>query len=391
MTPAARVAAAIDILDLILDGMAAERALTSWARQSRFAGSKDRAAVRDHVFDALRCKRSYAWLGAAETGRGILHGACIAKCIDPETVFTGLGHAPSPLTEIEIENSRLVADLPMAQARDLSDYVSDLFDASLGDTAPAIADCLRQRAPVFIRVNLAKTTRQQAQVSLQAEGYETEPHDLSETALKVLSNARKLHLSQAYLEGEIELQDAGSQFLVDQLPVQPGQKVLDYCAGGGGKSLAMAARTAATYYAYDISEKRMADIAERAKRAGATISVLGTDALSDAGLFDLVLCDVPCSGSGSWRRSPEAKWRFDANTLEGIVKVQSEILEDAKTRVGPDGTLAYATCSLLDAENQNQVAGFLANNPDWCMMDSHFLTPLDGGDGFYLALMRREG
>lgn len=391
MTPAARVAAAIDILDLILDGMAAERALTTWARQSRFAGSKDRAAVRDHVFDALRCKRSYAWLGASDTGRGILHGACIANDIEPATLFTGVGHAPEPLTSDEIENCRALADLPEAEARDVSDFVAGLLDASLEQKADAIAECLRHRAPVFIRVNLAKTTRDNTQISLRAEGYETEPHALSETALKVLSNARKLHLSQAYLAGEIELQDAGSQFLVDHLPVAAGQKVLDYCAGGGGKSLAMAARTAADYYAHDISEKRMADIAERAARSGALISVLPSESLSVVAPFDLVLCDAPCSGSGAWRRSPEAKWRFNASALEDIIKVQSEILDQAKALVKSGGTLAYATCSLFDEENQDQVKKFLTENPDWHLVESHFITPLDGGDGFYLALLRRQG
>jgi 16S rRNA (cytosine967-C5)-methyltransferase len=161
--------------------------------------------------------------------------------------------------------------------------------------------------------------------------------------------------------------------------------VLDYCAGGGGKALALAARGAAVT-AHDADPGRMRDLPARAARAGARVEIEA----APAGAFDLVLCDAPCSGSGTWRRAPEAKWRLTPERLAALTELQAQILDQAAPLVAPGGALAYATCSLLEAENGAQTADFLARHPGWQLENERRLTPLEGGDGFYLALLRRS-
>lgn len=386
MTPAARLAAAIEILDCIQTGDAAEKALTNWARHSRFAGSKDRAAVRDHVFDALRCKRSCAHLGGAQTGRGIVLGLLRAQGILPQDMFTGAGHAPAPMSEAEAAHIAL----PKGNvALDCPDWIAPQMQSSLGDDFAPVCLALKSRAPVFLRVNLHKTTREQAMNALSQEDIASQPHPLSPTALEVTKNPRRVHLSSPYKGGKVELQDAASQAVVDLLPLQAGSRVLDFCAGGGGKVLAMAGRIQAEYYAHDANFQRMKDLPARADRAGAVVKILDTAQVQNAAPFDLVLCDVPCSGSGAWRRSPAAKWAFDEAKLTDLRLTQMEILTTAAALVAPNGVLAYTTCSLLDAENSNRISQFISENSDWKCASKHRFTPLEGGDGFFCALLTR--
>lgn len=384
MTPAARLQAAIEILDQVLEGMAAEQALTGWARRSRFAGSKDRAAVRDHVFDALRNRNSFADLGGSLTGRGLILGAVRAGEVDPDTLFTGIGHAPAELTAQERDQVAIGGQV------DLPDWLWPVFQDSLGDQAEAVEHALRLRAPVFLRANLRKTTRDKAQERLAAEGIETEPHDGAATALQVLSGDRKIRQSKAFQTGLIELQDAASQSIAERLDLRDGIKVLDFCAGGGGKSLALAALAKVQIHAHDVSPQRMRDIPDRAARAGVRIDQVAGKTLKDKAPYDLVLCDAPCSGSGSWRRAPDAKWRFTQERLDQLVDIQSEILTQVRDLVGPGGILAYATCSVLRAENHDRVAAFLAENPDWQLLDQKQWALEDGSDGFFLARLQRR-
>ncbi|WP_299921605.1 RsmB/NOP family class I SAM-dependent RNA methyltransferase [uncultured Pelagimonas sp.] len=383
MTPAARLQAAADILDRIGEGVAAEKALTNWARNSRFAGSKDRRAVRDHVFDCLRKWRSTAALGGAETGRARILGLLRETGADVEAMFAGQGHGPAPLSEAEQQSERQPEGF---EAWDLPDWLGDVFQDGLGPEAEATAHALRNRAPVFLRVNTLKAGRETAQRLLAEEGIETAPHDLSPTCLQVTDGARKVAQSQAYLTGQVELQDAASQAVVDMLPLEPGLRVLDYCAGGGGKSLAMAAQMAGKIDAHDADPRRMKDLPARATRAGALV----TPITKPNGPYDLVLCDVPCSGSGAWRRSPEGKWRFSLSDLQDLVSVQSEILDTTQTLVGPVGKLAYATCSVIPAENSDQVAAFLTRHGEWSLLTSRQFLPSDGGDGFFCAVFEKS-
>ena len=388
MTPAARVSAAIEILDTVLAGQAAEKTLTTWARRNRYAGSGDRAAIRDHVFDALRCLRSYGYLGGSQTGRGIMIGAMRAQAQDPDTLFDGSRFAPAPLDQAE----RAFPDLstaPKPVQFDQQDWLLDHFAESLGDTAEPVMQALRHRAPVFLRVNLAISTVARAMDVLADEGIETIPHTLSQSALRVTANPRRVQSSRAFHRGLVELQDAASQAAVDFLPIKDGMRILDYCAGGGGKSLAMAARGSVEIFAHDIDPARMADIPVRAERAKVKITCLSGNDLSRHAPFDLVLIDAPCSGSGAWRRSPEAKWRLSPERLAELVQIQSDLLDRTTEYLTANGVLAYATCSLFRAENHSQIANFIARDPAWTVAQEKQLSPLDGGDGFFIACLTR--
>ncbi|HCQ63680.1 MAG TPA: SAM-dependent methyltransferase [Rhodobacteraceae bacterium] len=388
MTPAARIAAAIEVLDAWLAGAPAERTLTTWGRTHRFAGSKDRAAIRDHVWEAIRCRRSFAALGGAETGRGLMIGALRAARQDPSDVFSGAGHAPPPLAEGEGDTPTRGV-LPENVRLDIPDWLAADLRASLGaDFAPVMA-ALRHRAPVFLRVNTVRTSLKAAQAALVAEGIETRPHALAPAALEVIVGARRIRGAAAYRDGLVELQDAASQAVVAALGVRPGMRVLDYCAGGGGKTLALAA-DGAEVAAHDVDPGRMRDLPERAKRAGVRPRILSGEVVAGAGPFDLVFADAPCSGSGAWRRAPEGKWRLTRARLDDLVALQAGILDDTAGLVAPDGRLAYATCSLLEVENGAQVRGFLDRTAGWRLDTERRFTPLDGGDGFYVAVLSQS-
>ncbi|SOB98352.1 16S rRNA (cytosine967-C5)-methyltransferase [Rhodobacter sp. JA431] len=388
MTPAARLAAAIDLLDAILEGAPAERALTNWARANRYAGSGDRAAVRDHVFDALRCRGSFAALGGSLSGRGLILGLCRAEGRDPTALFTGEGHAPAVLNDAEARH--LASAAPPREELLTSDWPEWLLPqlrADLGADFAPVSEAMQARAPVFLRANLAKTTRDGAAQALAAEGIETQPHPLADTALEVTAGARKIAQSQAYAQGLVELQDAASQAMLQLVDLAPGARVLDYCAGGGGKALALAAAfPKAQITAHDIDAGRMRDIAPRAKRAGAKITLAEPGKVT--GQYDLVLVDAPCSGAGTWRRTPEAKWRLAPARLAELVALQAEILSHAAGLVAPGGRLCYMTCSLLDVENAAQIAAFTARG-GWESTAHLRLTPCDGADGFFGAVLSR--
>ena len=382
MTPAARLSAAIECVDRILVGTSPEATLTNWGRASRYAGSGDRHAVRDLVFDALRCKRSYAALGGAETGRGLILGSLRAASLDPADVFTGLGHAPAVVGENE------AGFAPQGTAAlDCPDWLAPQLKASLADDFAPTMMALRHRAPVFLRVNTARADITMAQLSLMNDGIETLPHALSKTALEVTGGARKIQNSVAYLTGLVDLQDGSSQAVVDHLPLRDGMRVLDYCAGGGGKTLAMAAAARISLFAHDVAPNRMRDLPVRAARAGAVVKI--TDNPLKSVPYDLVLTDVPCSGSGSWRRDPMGKWALTPARLTELCAVQRQILETVAPMVAPGGSLAYATCSLLNAENMDQIHGFLAGHNGWAVQSHRSFTPLAGGDGFFIALLTR--
>ncbi len=383
MTPAARWAAAASVLDQFAAGEPAEKALTTWARKSRFAGSKDRAAIRDHVFDILRCWRSTAALGGGETGRARVLGRLRQTGVDPETVFTADGYALSALTDAERRAGRTPEG---AEGLDLPDWLCDIFINELRDDAEAVSEALRHRASVFLRVNLLKADLPGAQQALLADGIETVPHPLSDTSLQVIDGARRIAQSDAYRSGLVELQDAASQAVVDALPLVSGMRCLDYCAGGGGKTLALAARLNGPVDAHDADPRRMSDLPARAARAGAEITRVDRP----KGAYDLVLCDVPCSGSGSWRRAPEGKWRLTADGLAALHRTQAQILEDVAARVAADGWLAYATCSVLASENEAQIDAFLNRHPEWRCHDQRRFGLELGGDGFFIAILTRN-
>jgi len=338
--------------------------------------------------DALRRRDTYAQLGGARTGRSVMIGLVDFQGLSLAELFNGVGHAPAPLSDEEhatLANAKAVAQ---SDIWNMPDWCADLLQSSHGASAYQIAQSLGSRAPVDLRVNLKRTSRDEAMDALAADEIATKPVEISESGLRVLENPRKVKMSQAYLSGLVELQDAGSQALIDVLPLSSCETILDYCAGGGGKSLAMAAACDAEIYAHDISDARMKDIPTRAARAGVEIECLTPEKLKQTSKFDMVLCDAPCSGSGAWRRSPDAKWRLIHDRFSELLALQSEILTDASKLVGEGGYFAYATCSLFEPENEMQVDAFLKNNPRFSLVTRKSWTPLSGCDGFFVALMR---
>ncbi len=386
MTPAARVQAAVEVLDTVLSGTPAERALAGWARRARFAGSADRAAIRDHVFQALRRRRSFAALGGAMRGRSLMIGALRDADEDPETLFSGAGYGPAPLSPEEAQRG----SCSMQDLWDLPDWLIARFDAALGPQAAAAAQALRDRAPVMLRTNHRKTRVAEAIAALAEDGIVARADPVAHGALVVEAGARKLARSRAYLDGRVEIQDGASQAAMACLDITPGARVLDYCSGGGGKTLALAARAEAEWFAHDVDPARMADLPARAARADVRVTQLTAEALAVSGPFDLILCDAPCSGSGTWRRTPEMKWALTADRLAGMTALQGEILARAAPLVASGGLLAYATCSVLTEENEQPVANFLETHSGWRAEASRRWPICDSGDGFFLALLRRD-
>ena len=386
MTPAARVQAAIEVIDDFLTGRSGEMALTAWARRSRYAGSGDRAAVRDHVYDALRHLRSYAACGGGMSGRPIMIAALRKQGVDPQGIFTGDRFAPETLSAKEQEPNEFTSE---AEQFDIPDWLWPIWCQDLADHAEQVADNLRQRAPVFLRVNIARTTREAALQKLNDEGINTEVHPFVPTALKVIDGARKVAQSDSYKQGLVELQDASSQASVCALTSRIKGPVLDYCAGGGGKALALAAWLGKKVHAHDALVSRMKDLPVRARRAQADIVLKTTDQVQQT-KYGLVFCDVPCSGSGAWRRDPSGKWRLDAGQLDNVLKRQFDILSNAADLVAPDGVLLYATCSVLERENGQQIDLFLKQNSHWSLANSQQFLPNSNGDGFYFAILQNR-
>lgn len=391
MTPAARVQAAIDVVGEWRDQRdGLDKVLARWARANRYAGSKDRAAIADHVYGAVRRMRSAGWVAGSDdpTPRDILRGHLVLEGVDPETIFTGQNYAPPALTANE-RTSRSLLDAPRAVQLDYPDWMAPLADPLPEDVLKA----LRHRAPLDLRVNTLKTDVDTAITALATENITATPHPLAKTALRVTEGARKVAQSQAYFEGLVEIQDAASQAVVCVTDARPGQTVLDLCAGGGGKTLALAAamQNHGRLLAYDISQKRLAQLKPRADRAAAKVSMLDQQDLAGLqGTCDLVLIDAPCSGSGAWRRNPDAKWRLTPTALDTLKQTQFDLLTQAQDLVSETGRIAYATCSIFDVENTAIASEFEKSQDRFRLAEDRQFTPLDGADGFYAAIFQSK-
>lgn len=387
MTPAARYQAAIEVLDAMQSGgLRADAALAQWGRAHRFAGSGDRAAIGSHVYQVLRNQGRVRALGHGDTGRAMILGLLHLQGIAPEDIFTGQTHAPAALSADEAQAPVAAVDIGL----DTPDWMHPLLARRFGAALPDLLALMSDRAPIYLRVNLARISRAKAQAELAAEGIATAPCVQSDSALIVTGEGRKIAQSRAYQAGLVELQDLSVQMALAALPDLRGKRVLDYCAGAGGKALAMAAQ-GADVTAHDADPRRMADLRPRATRAQAHIAQASARALPALAPFDLVLCDVPCSGSGTWRRDPQVRWTLDPETLASLCQTQAEILDAACALAGAAGQIAYMTCSLFDCENDDQIVDFLRRHPRYRLIHQQSFDPIAASDGFFLALLSPEG
>lgn len=389
MTPSARIQAAIELLDVIIvaardSGAAADTLIARYFVERRYAGSKDRRAVRELVYAAIRC------LGERpRSGRAAM--LALAQG-DPKiaALFDGVGHGPAPIGEREVAAKRGVAPEWMLSRFEKSGIGEDEWSA------------LIDRAPLDIRINALKPAPAPIDGAEAIAGLDD--------ALR-LPSGTNIETLDAWRDGALEVQDAGSQIVTLAAGAAPGMRIVDLCAGGGGKTLALAATMAnrGALLATDTDRARLSRLAPRAARAGAGIVETRLldpgrerEALADwNGAADCVLIDAPCSGTGTWRRNPEARWRLTPDRLERLAETQRHVMEVGAALVKPGGALVYIVCSLLDEEGAGQVAAFLANHPGWRAGTLTLpagrvhgpgvrLTPAhDATDGFFVARLLR--
>lgn len=435
MKDGGRIAAAIDVLGDVLERrQPMKAAMRDWGKRARYAGAKDRAWVSGLALDALRRKNSIEHAMQAEGPRALALGALKAAWDwDVRRIETALkdDHAPKPLSETERECLLLAPDpaaAPHIQG-DFPEWLTPHMTRAFGDDAVIEAQEMAERAPVDLRINTLKADPEKAGRAL--ESVRAKPiaelvNGFRIPAPQSLERQQSVEAIPAYSKGWVEVQDMGSQIASAASCAQPGEQVLDYCAGGGGKSLAMAAamQGKGQVFAHDVDGRRLSAIIPRLKRAGAHNVQLrhpqqnaSLDDLQHA--MDCVLIDAPCTGVGTWRRRPDAKWRLQPNALDKRRQEQAEILRTACNYVKPGGRLVYITCSFLVEENEDQITDFLSDRRDFVMDaaaeaaarsgqltdagaalvrrlkrpdGSLRLTPRSAGcDGFFVAVMRRDG
>lgn len=395
MTPGARLAAAIEVLaDIEARRRPAADALKDWGLSHRFAGSGDRSAIAGLVYDTLRRRASSAYLMGEATPRAILLGmlrrereldtGAIARLAD------GSRYSIPALSDDEIKRltSATMDGAPLHVLGDYPEWLDPYLATVFGDERAEEGAALASRAPLDLRVNTLKGERDEAMGELS--DLSPFPTRWSPDGLRIALSADKkspaVHAEPAYLKGLVEIQDEGSQLAAVFAHAKPGEQVVDLCAGGGGKTLALAAamQNKGQLYAHDDDKRRLAPIHARLERAGVRNAQIRTpkshgDVLADLdGQCDLVLIDAPCTGIGTWRRNPDAKWRVRPGALEVRVKEQAEVLERGAALVKPGGRIAYITCSVLDEENGGQVRAFVERHPEFSIQKPTAVTNLLG-------------
>lgn len=431
MTPAARISAAIEVLgDIEARRRPATDALKDWGLSHRFAGSKDRAAIASLVYDALRRKSSAAWIMGESTPRAVVLGMLrLQRGLSLnaiEALCSGERFAPEPLSTNErekLDKAGLIG-APAHVAGDFPEWIEPSLTRLLGEDLVPEMQALTTRAPLDLRVNTLK-------VSSREEAHDALPHlgavetPLSPLGLRIMPSedgrGPAVQSEPEFIKGWIEIQDEGSQLVALLSGVKPGEQVVDLCAGGGGKTLALAAmmENHGQIYATDGDARRLAPIHDRLARAGVrNVQVRtprgGADAVSDLnGKIDCVLVDAPCTGVGTWRRNPDAKWRLRPGSLEVRRKEQATVLDRAAALVKPGGRIIYITCSILPDENDDAIAAFVEGHAGFGAVQASEalasaglsalkevvrpttyglqLTPLKTGtDGFYVAVLIKK-
>lgn len=434
MTPSARYQTAVDLLTAIdAAPRPADAVMSAFFRDRRYIGSKDRSAVAELVYTILRRHARLAWwldrVRLAPTPRALVFADMILSggrgLEDVERSFSGGKFAPEPLDANELGGARaLIAhtlehpDMPEAIAVECPAWAEASLRAALGARFAAEMRAMLSAAPLDLRVNPIKTDRERAAASLREAGIQTEPSRLSPVGLRARGRPA-LPITQAFKDGWVEIQDEGSQLVALAVAAKPGQQVVDFCAGAGGKTLAVAAmmENKGRVVACDVLEGRLKRAGERFRRAG--LHNIETHPLSGERdpwvkrhkrMFDRVLVDAPCSGTGTWRRNPDARRRQLGPGLSELLPTQAAILDSASRLVKPGGRLIYATCSLLPEENEDQIQTFLAVHPEFAVRSIADVwgelgitgIPIDGAylrlspgrhdtDGFFAAVLTRAG
>lgn len=429
MTPGARAAAAIDLLTAIeaAPRRPADAVANAFFRDRRYIGSGDRRAVAGRVWTILRSWRRLDWrlgeIDAAPTPRLRIAASLLSEGWNASglaQLFSGGAYAPAALTAVEAAALEVLVGpesddtAPEAARLEVPDWLLCRFRAAFPDSYATELTALLGEAPLDLRVNLLKTTREQALAALHVENIDAAPTPYSPWGLRI-AGRRPLVGSVAFRDGLVEIQDEGSQLVAALVGAAPGMRVADLCAGAGGKTLALAMvmQNRGHLVACDTSPARLEGAVRRLRRAGVHNAERHVIAQGDkwakrhAGGFDRVLADVPCTGTGTWRRRPEARLRLTSEELAGLLPRQAAILDTAAALVRKGGRLVYATCSLLPEENEAQVSAFLDRHADFALLppaqawaiegplgpDARwlFLTPhRHGTDGFFAAVLARR-
>lgn len=439
MTPGARVQAGIEILSAIdAEDQAPDQIIDGYFRKRRYAGSGDRRDISARVYEILRRRAKLDWWMArtgieieASPRSRIISYLILEERLSPDdlaVMFSGTRHCPTSLegNEVAIADALygrpfLNSDMPDNVRLEYPDWMDRSFRALWGDALEGEMAALNQPAPLDLRANLLKTTPEDALARLQEDYVTCAPTALSPIGIRVEGKVR-LGGTRAYKEGLVEVQDEGSQLVSLLCDARPGMTVVDFCAGAGGKTLSLAAQMsddgqiAGRLFGLDVSKYRMDRMIPRLKRAGAEAVRRRVIAAADepwidehSGTAERVLADVPCTGTGSWRRNPDARWRFTPENLKEIQDVQQRIMTNAAKLVKPHGRLIYVTCSLLQEENEQQLAWFLEHHANFAPLpiDEVWaetiggpppppgpclrLSPASSGtDGFFCAILERQ-
>lgn len=433
MTPAARLSAAIEVLTAIeAQRIPAAQALKEWGTAHRFAGSGDRSAIAGLVFDVLRRRASSAFLMGDDSARGRVLGMLrLERGLSTDAVARlcdGSRFSPAPLTEAERAalDGRSLDGAPAFVAGDYPQWLEPHLTRAFGEERAAEAAAMASRAPLDLRVNVLKATPEKALAQLAHLGAKPTPFAPLGLRIPLAADARNpgVQAEEVFIKGGVEVQDEGSQLAALFSGASPGEQVIDLCAGAGGKTLALAAmmRGKGRLIASDRDKRQLAPIHERLSRAGVHNAEVRApkgeaDPLADIrASADLVLVDAPCTGTGTWRRNPDAKWRMRPGALDLRLKDQVQVLDRAAVMVNPGGRIAYVTCSVLPEENADQIRAFLSRRAGFEVVPAHtvvaslgdraeafaaavriseeglLMTPKrTGTDGFFVSLLRRVG
>jgi 16S rRNA (cytosine967-C5)-methyltransferase len=424
-----RLAAAIEVLeDIGRRHRPVADALKDWGLSHRFAGGGDRAAIGNIVYDALRRRRSASWLLGEDTPRAFGFGALLLEggrtAASLNEALEGDKFAPSPLddTELKTIESRRIDKAPPEIRADVPDWCVPLFEEAFGTDWVQEGAALAARPPLDLRVNTLRADREKVLAELAQTGARATtiaPHGIRIAPIDGDGRHPNVQAEPAFQKGWFEVQDEGSQLVSELSGAKAGMQVLDYCAGAGGKTLALSAAmdNHGQVFAHDAEKARLAPIFDRMRRSenrNVQVVTKPSELAPLTGRMDIVLVDAPCTGSGTWRRRPDAKWRLTQRQLDARKGEQASILDAAKAFVKPGGLLVYITCSVFDEENAAQTTAFRDRAPDFTLVDhdtlwrGHFpghemagridpaggiaLSPARSGtDGFYFCAMRRLG